>query len=342
MSAPRRRALAEHLLARAGNREAGTTGQVLVRSDMAGGYDRCSRSQPARMAMTTATRSTSSPADPRSRRRPRRRASSTPGAVVWAASTTASGRRARGVLEWLVDDVDGATRSPRIEIEGGCCSSTCCTDDARIAFSMPACLVSGRRRPHHAHRRVPRSRPSARSVTSLQSSRRVFAWIQPGGESGVSNAGVVVDDDGLTVIDTMMVRSQWEPFVEAIAELELPVKRVVLTHAHIDHVGGTQQFRNAMILGSPATSELLDQPMPLDAYKAFMPAFDEEFDELDELGTRPVSHLVDDAAQLTAAHRGAPRDRSHGRRPHGARRRRRRAVRGRPLLLRCHAARVPG
>ena len=127
----------------------------------------------------------------------------------------------------------------------------------------------------------------------------VFAWIQPGGESGVSNAGVVVDDDGLTVIDTLMVRSQWEPFAAAVAELDRPVKRVVLTHAHIDHVGGTQAFRNAMVLGSPATSELLDQPMPLDAYKTFMPAFAEEFDELAELGTRPVSHLVDDAAQLT-------------------------------------------
>ena len=30
-----------------------------------------------------------------------------------------------------------------------------------------------------------------------------------------------------------------------------------------------------------------------------MPAFDEEFDDLAELGTRPVTHLVDGAAQLT-------------------------------------------
>ena len=110
---------------------------------------------------------------------------------------------------------------------------------------------------------------------------------------------MIVDDDGLTVVDTLMVRSQWEPFAAAVDELELPVKRVLLTHAHIDHVGGTQAFRNAMVLGSPATSELLDQPMPVDAYKAFMPAFAEEFDDLAELGTRPVSHIVDDAAQLT-------------------------------------------
>jgi cyclase len=127
----------------------------------------------------------------------------------------------------------------------------------------------------------------------------VYAWIQPGGGSGVSNAGVVVDADGLTVIDTLMVRSQWEPFAAAVAELERPVKRVLLTHAHIDHVGGTQAFRNAMVLGSPATSDLLDQPMPVDAYKTFFAPFSEEFDDLGEIGTRPVSHIVADAAQLT-------------------------------------------
>ena len=128
---------------------------------------------------------------------------------------------------------------------------------------------------------------------------KVWVWIQPGGESGVSNAGVIDDEDGLTVVDTLMVQSQWGPFASAVKRLGRPVKRVVLTHAHIDHVGGTTAFRNAMVLGSPMTSALLDQPMPVDAYKAFMPAFAEGFDELAVLGTRPVSHLVDEAAQLT-------------------------------------------
>ena len=127
----------------------------------------------------------------------------------------------------------------------------------------------------------------------------VLVWLQPGGESGVSNAGVVVDDDGLTVIDTLMVPEQWQPFAAAVNGLGLPVRRVVLTHAHIDHVGGTAAFRNAMVLASPITSDLLDQEMPLDAYKAFMPAFTDGFDELSAIGTRPVSHIVDDAAQLT-------------------------------------------
>ncbi len=127
----------------------------------------------------------------------------------------------------------------------------------------------------------------------------VWVWLQPGGESGVSNAGVVADDDGLTVIDTLMVRSQWEPFAAAVAKLGRPVRRLLLTHAHVDHVGGTRAFPMAAVIGSPQTSELLDGEMPVDAYKSFMPAFEKEFDDLAEIGTRPVTHLVTDAAELT-------------------------------------------
>jgi cyclase len=127
----------------------------------------------------------------------------------------------------------------------------------------------------------------------------VYVWMQPGGESGVSNAGVVVDDDGVTVIDTLMVRSQWEPFAAAVHALGRPIGRLVLTHAHVDHVGGTRAFPMAKVLGSQQTSDLLEGAMPIDAYKSFMPAFADEFDDLDELGTRQVTHLVTDAAMLT-------------------------------------------
>ena len=127
----------------------------------------------------------------------------------------------------------------------------------------------------------------------------VFVWLLAGGETGVANAGVIVEDDGLTVVDTLMVRSQWEPFAAAVDELGLPVRRCVLTHAHIDHVGGTRAFPAAAVYATPATSWALDQPMPVDAYKAFMSAFAEEFDDLAEVGTRPVTHEVDGAASLT-------------------------------------------
>lgn len=128
----------------------------------------------------------------------------------------------------------------------------------------------------------------------------VYVWIQDGGETGVANAGVVLDADGLTVIDTLMVRSQWQPFAEAVHALDVPVRRCVLTHAHIDHVGGTKSFPAAAVYATPATSWALDQPMPLDAYKAFMAPFADEFDELAEIGTRPVTHEVEGAAPLTS------------------------------------------
>jgi cyclase len=127
----------------------------------------------------------------------------------------------------------------------------------------------------------------------------VYAWIQSGGLAGMANAGVVVDDDGISVVDTLMVRSQWEPFAAAVAAFELPVRRLVLTSARIDHVGGTRAFAAAAVYGTTATSDALDLPMPIDAYRTFMPSYADEFDDLAEVGTRPVTHLVDGAAQLT-------------------------------------------
>jgi len=127
----------------------------------------------------------------------------------------------------------------------------------------------------------------------------VFAWIQPGGVTGVANAGVVVDDDGLTVIDTLMVRSQWGPFAAAVAALGLPVRRTLLTHSHVDHVGGTKAFPSSAIYASRYTSDTLELEMPIEAYKRFMPDFAGEFDDLAEVGTRQVTHLIDGAAQLT-------------------------------------------
>ena len=43
---------------------------------------------------------------------------------------------------------------------------------------------------------------------------------QPG--HGAANAAVVVDDDGVTVVDTLMVPSQWEPFGAAVDALGMP------------------------------------------------------------------------------------------------------------------------
>lgn len=140
--------------------------------------------------------------------------------------------------------------------------------------------------------------PSAASPALTALVPGVYAWLEDRPAIGHPNAGVVVDDDGLTVIDTLMVPSQSERVAAAVSQLGRPVPRVVLTSGHIEFAGGTSRFPLAAVYGSALTSAQLDQPPNVDAYKAFMPDFAEEFDGLE---TRPVSHVVDDAVMVTPA-----------------------------------------
>lgn len=126
----------------------------------------------------------------------------------------------------------------------------------------------------------------------------MYAWLQLPGGVGRANAGVVVDEDGITLVDTLMVPSQSLAFADAVSALGLPVRRVVLTSGQIEFVGGTSQFRTAAIYGSDATSAHLDQPPNVEAYRTFMPEFADEFEDL---ATRPVSHVVSAPVMLSPA-----------------------------------------
>jgi len=53
---------------------------------------------------------------------------------------------------------------------------------------------------------------------------------------GVVNAYLVGEEDGLTLVDALVPRSA-KPIVEAAAGLGAPIVRIVLTHAHGDHIG---------------------------------------------------------------------------------------------------------
>ena len=58
---------------------------------------------------------------------------------------------------------------------------------------------------------------------------------------GMVNAYLVGEDDGLTLVDALLPRSA-KPIVEAAAGLGAPIVRIVLTHAHGDHIGSLDEL----------------------------------------------------------------------------------------------------
>jgi cyclase len=136
-------------------------------------------------------------------------------------------------------------------------------------------------------------------VAFTQLAPGVYAWLQLPSRPGQPNAGVVIDEDGLTLVDALAVPSQWMALGEALSGLGHPVRRVVLTSSHVEYAGGTAGFRLAAVFGRPQTSAHLDQPANPTILRRLLPDLAGEFD--DEFATRPVSHVVDAAVQLTAA-----------------------------------------
>jgi glyoxylase-like metal-dependent hydrolase (beta-lactamase superfamily II) len=84
---------------------------------------------------------------------------------------------------------------------------------------------------------------------------------------GVVNAYLVAEEDGLTLIDTMVPRSA-KPILAAAERLAAPIVRIVLTHAHGDHVGSLDPLASALpdaeVLISARDARLLAKDKTLD------------------------------------------------------------------------------
>src|SRR5215813_14761824 len=88
--------------------------------------------------------------------------------------------------------------------------------------------------------------PVAPDFTIKKVGEGVYAAItRDGGKSG-SNAGFVVGDDGVAVIDTFV---DVAPAQQLLAEIRkvtnLPIRFVINTHYHLDHTGGNKVFTDA-------------------------------------------------------------------------------------------------
>jgi len=125
----------------------------------------------------------------------------------------------------------------------------------------------------------------------------VYAWLAEHPGPGRPNAGAVVDGDGVTVIDSLMVPSQAQPFAAAVEALGEPVRRLVLTSSHLEYAGGTPFFPRPAIYGTAQISAHLDQPPDVAVLRRLYPEQAGELDE--ELRTRPVTHVVTERIKLT-------------------------------------------
>jgi len=82
---------------------------------------------------------------------------------------------------------------------------------------------------------------------------------------GFVNCYLVRENDGLTLVDTGMGSSSAELILAAASELGGTIRRILLTHAHVDHVGSVDALMKklgpgAELISNARSSPLLQKP----------------------------------------------------------------------------------
>src|SRR5258708_21131795 len=93
----------------------------------------------------------------------------------------------------------------------------------------------------------------------------LWAWLQPDGSWGWSNAGLVVDGDQTLLVDTLFDLKLTQAMLDAMRQAVPAAKRiptVVNTHNNGDHVFGNQLVADAEIIASKACAEDMELRRP--------------------------------------------------------------------------------
>ena len=134
----------------------------------------------------------------------------------------------------------------------------------------------------HAQRvaTMPRHTVPATWKTGMQEvGPKIFAYVQATGETGISNAGLIVGADGAVAVDALMVPSMTRALVAAIKRItRKKIGTLINTHHHLDHTGGNSFFHGSTIVASDKCRDAMVPGFPpVPILQRFMPAFAREF-----------------------------------------------------------------
>lgn len=92
-----------------------------------------------------------------------------------------------------------------------------------------------------------------------------YAYLQPDGSWGWSNAGLIVDDDASMLVDTLFDLAYTEQMLndmKSATRAALNINTLVNTHGNGDHCYGNQLVAGAEIVGTEATTEEMRETPP--------------------------------------------------------------------------------
>lgn len=133
-----------------------------------------------------------------------------------------------------------------------------------------------------------------------------MAWMQDERRPGATNSGVIVDEDGVTVVDAQLTPAQGRELFETVDALGAPIRRLTLTSSHMPFVGGSSAFVLPAVYGTAQVSAHLDQAPNVEGCCALYPGDSDELHALDDHPCRRVTHMVAEPAWLTPSIVAAP------------------------------------
>jgi glyoxylase-like metal-dependent hydrolase (beta-lactamase superfamily II) len=98
----------------------------------------------------------------------------------------------------------------------------------------------------------------------IKISEGVYACIHKFGGKSVCNSGIVDNGESTIVFDSFLSPEAAEEVIEIVEQLELsPIKYVINSHSHNDHIRGNQSFSSDVkILSTKRTAELIEEEEP--------------------------------------------------------------------------------